>query len=64
MLKSILELLPIIGPITARAPQFIALVEQISATLNEDDQATLKSELEKAQAASDEAHKELQEKPS
>lgn len=62
MLKSILELLPVVGPVVARLPQFVALVEQISSTLNENDQAELKAALAKAQEASDAAHEELQDR--
>ena len=57
-----LNLLPIVGPIVARAPEFIALYEAAIATLNADDQAVAKEALADIQADNDEGHARLQRK--
>ena len=57
-----LNLLPIVGPIVARAPEFIALYEAAIAALNADDQAVAKEALAAIQADNDEGHARLQAK--
>lgn len=57
-----LNLLQIIGPIVARAPEFIALYEVAIATLNSNDQAVAKEALADIQADNDEGHARLQAK--
>ena len=57
-----LNLLQIIGPIVARAPEFIALYEAAIATLNADNQAVAKEALADIQADNDEGHARLQAK--
>ncbi|WP_375194630.1 hypothetical protein [Sphingobium sp.] len=57
-----LNLLQIIGPIVARAPEFIALYEAAIAMLNADDQAVAKEALADIQADNDEGHARLQAK--
>lgn len=61
-LSSILSLLPVVGPIVAKAPEFIAVFNDIKATFAEDDQETLQSALEDVQADNDEGHARLQQK--
>ena len=57
-----LNLLQIIGPIVARAPEFIALYEAAIATLNADDQVVAREALADMQADNDEGHARLQAK--
>lgn len=57
-----LNLLQIIGPIVARAPEFIAMYEAAIAVLNADDQAVAKEALADIQADNDEGHVRLQAK--
>ena len=57
-----LNLLPIVGSIVARAPEFIALYEAAIATLNANDQAVAKDALGDIQADNDEGHARLQAK--
>lgn len=60
-LTDILELLPVVGPVVARAPQFVKIFETIVETFDDDtDQATLKDALKEAQNRSDDAHESLQ----
>lgn len=60
-LTDILELLPVVGPVVARAPQFVKIFENIVETFDSDaDQATLKNALAEAQQKSDDAHDALQ----
>lgn len=61
-ISTVLNLLLIIGPIVARAPEFIALYEAAIATLNADDQAVAKEALADIQADNDEGHARLQAK--
>lgn len=62
-LESLLELIPVVGPVVARLPAFIEIVEQIGETFDdENDQQTLKDALAKAQARSDDAHAALQDR--
>lgn len=41
-------------------PEYVALVQQVKAMLNEDDQAILQSKIEALEAASDEEHRKSQ----
>lgn len=57
----ILELLPVVGPVVARAPQFVKIFDSIVDTFDDEtDQAELKIALEVAQQRSDDAHDRLQ----
>ena len=61
--SSLLELLPVVGPIVARLPQFVAIYNQIVETFDDDsDQETLKAALVKAQQRNDDAHAALQDR--
>lgn len=57
-----LNLLQIVGPIVARAPEFVALYEAAIAILNADDQVVAKEALADIQADNDEGHARLQAK--
>jgi len=61
-LTKLLAVLPVIGPIASRAPEFVALFSAVVEMLNPDDQATAKAALADAQADNDEGHARLQEK--
>lgn len=61
-ITTVLNLLQIVGPIVARAPEFIALYEAAIAALNADDQAVAKEALTDIQADNDEGHARLQAK--
>jgi len=61
-LSTLLKVLPIIGPIVAKAPEFIALYNEAMAALHPADQATAKEALADIQADNDEGHARLQEK--
>lgn len=61
-LAKLLAVLPVIGPIASRAPEFVALFDVVVEMLNPDDQATAKAALADAQADNDEGHACLQEK--
>lgn len=59
-LSTALNLLPVIGPALASAPEFIRLFEEFGAALGSSDQAVLKKSLELAQTNSAHAHNDLQ----
>ncbi|GEM_PF-1731600 len=61
-LTKLLAVLPVIGPIASRAPEFIALFEAAVELLDPDDQATAKAALADIQADNDEGHARLQAK--
>ncbi len=53
-LHTVLNALPVIGPVAAQAPTFLALFDQIVATFDdENDQQTLKDALEDIRADND-----------
>lgn len=60
--KSILGLLPAVGPVIAALPQFKAVFDQIVGTFNNDDQASLKDAYADLIADNDEGHRRLQDK--
>ena len=61
-LTTLLNVLPAVGPIIAKAPEFIALYNEAIAALDPADQATAKEALADIQADNDEGHARLQEK--
>lgn len=61
-LKSILGLLPAVGPVVAALPEFKKVYDQIVDTFKEDDQEVLKSAYEDIMADNDEGHARLQAK--
>lgn len=60
MFATLLALLPKVGPVVAGLDEFKALYEQVKATLNEKDQATLQKAYSLARERSDTAHADLQ----
>ena len=62
MLTTLLSALPVVGPIIARAPEFIALFNQAAAALHPKDQATAQTALADIQADNDAGHARLQAK--
>lgn len=62
-LASLLEFIPVVGPVVARLPAFIEVIETISDTFDDEtDQKTLKDALAEVQQRSDEAHRDLQDR--
>lgn len=62
-LKSVLKMLPAVGPVVAALPEFRAVFDQIVATFSKPaDQATLKDAYADLIADNDEGHRRLQEK--
>lgn len=61
-LKSILGLLPAVGPVVAALPEFKKVYDQIVGTFKEDDQEVLKSAYADIMADNDEGHARLQAK--
>ena len=61
-ITTLLNVLPVVGPIVARAPEFVALYEAAVAALSGDDQAVAKEALADLQADTDEGHARLQKK--
>ncbi len=61
-LKSILGLLPVVGPVVAALPAFKEVYDQIVATFAEKDQAVLKEAYVDIIADNDEGHERLQAK--
>lgn len=61
-LFKLLAVLPVIGPIAARTPEFIALFQAVVTVLDPKDQETAKAALADIQADNDEGHARLQEK--
>lgn len=62
MLETMLRALPVVGPVVAAAPEFVALWNGVADLLSPADQATAKAALADAQADNDEGHRRLQEK--
>jgi len=62
MLTDLLKLLPIVGPVIARANDFIAWYDQATDALGLKDQAIAKEALADIQADNDEGHARLQAK--
>lgn len=60
MLQTLLNLLPVVGPVVAALPQFLDLIEQAKSVLSDDDAATLEEAYALARKNSDQAHAELQ----
>jgi hypothetical protein len=61
-LSKVLGLLPIVGPIVAKAPAFIEWYNQAAAALKPADQETARQALADIQADNDEGHARLQRK--
>ncbi|WP_257554157.1 hypothetical protein [Sphingobium sp. CFD-2] len=61
-ISTLLNVLPVVGPVIAKAPEFVALYQAASAALNPPDQATAKKALADIQADNDEGHARLQDK--
>jgi hypothetical protein len=61
-LPDILALLPVVGPLIGKLPEFVAVFDQIVGTFNEDDQAILKDAYEDLMAENDAGHARLQAK--
>ena len=60
MLADLLALLPKVGAVVARLPEFASLVDTVLKTLPSDSQDDLKAAYALAIEGSDEAHAELQ----
>lgn len=60
MLKTLLNLLPVVGPVVANLPEFLELIEQAKAVLSDDDADTLEKAYALARQNSDDAHADLQ----
>lgn len=61
-LRKLLLLLPVVGPVLARSPDFVAWWVNVSTALNPADQATAKAALADVQADNDAGHARLQAK--
>lgn len=61
-LKSVLAMLPAVGPVVAAAPAFKKVYDQIVGTFATKDQAVLKEAYADVVADNDEGHERLQEK--
>jgi predicted PurR-regulated permease PerM len=61
-LTRLLSVLPVVGPVIAAAPEFIALFNTAREMLSPQDQETAKQALADIQADNDVGHKRLQEK--
>jgi len=61
-LSLLLKLLPAVGPLIARSPEFIEVYRQMMLALNPGDQEAAKEALAKTQAANDESHAQRQAK--
>lgn len=61
-LTTLLNVLPVVGPLVAKTPEFVALYHEAMAALHPNDQATAKAALADIQADNDEGHARLQEK--
>lgn len=61
-IPAVLKFLQVVGPLTARAPEFIAIFNQIKSTFKSDtDQATLQKAYEELLAENTGGHARLQE---
>lgn len=61
-LSLLLKLLPAVGPLVARTPEFVAVYQQFMVALKPGDQETAKQALADIQADNDEGHVRLQAK--
>lgn len=61
-LLTLLGVLPIVGPVIAKAPEFVALFNEFTAALHPIDQTTAKAALADIQADNDAGHARLQAK--
>lgn len=61
-ISTLLNVLPVVGPVIAKAPEFVALYQAAAAVLSPPDQATAKEALEDIQADNDAGHARLQAK--
>lgn len=59
---TLLNVLPVVGPVLAHAPEFIDLYRAAAAALDPADQATAQEALADIQADNDEGHARLQRK--
>lgn len=60
MLKTLLNLLPVVGPVVANLPEFLELVEQAKTMVSDDEAETLEKAYALAREKSDDAHVDLQ----
>lgn len=58
-LKTILNLLPAVGPVIAAAPEFVAMFKEAVATLSTDDQEEAKRAYDLAISRAGDAHQRL-----
>lgn len=61
-ISTLLNVLPMVGPVIANAPEFVALYRVAVAGLDAPDQAIAKEALKDIQADNDEGHARLQAK--
>ncbi|EQA97267.1 hypothetical protein [Sphingobium sp. HDIP04] len=61
-ISTLLNVLPVVGPVIAKAPEFVALYQAAASLLNDPDQATAKEALADIQVDNDEGHARLQAK--
>lgn len=61
-LLTILNVLPAVGPIVAKLPEFVAMFHEAVATLHPADQATAQEALADIQEDNDDGHARLQAK--
>lgn len=61
-ISTLLNVLPVVGPVIANAPEFVALYQAATAALDPPDRATAKEALNDIQADNDEGHMRLQAK--
>lgn len=61
-LLTLLGVLPIVGPVIAKAPEFVALFKEFTDALHPIDQTTAKAALADIQADNDAGHARLQAK--
>lgn len=61
-LANLLKLLPVVGPVVARAEDFVEWFHEATAALSPTDQASAKAALADIQADNDEGHARLQAK--
>ena len=61
-ISTLLNVLPVVGPVLAKAPEFVALYQAAASVLDDADQATAKDALKDIQADNDEGHARLQAK--
>lgn len=61
-ISTLLNVLPVVGPVIAKAPEFVALYNAAVAALGQDDQTIAKEALSDLQADNDAGHARLQQK--